>query len=964
MEQLQQQSEINQPLNLTKLLQSWSKKISILVFAIGCLVMLGWMFNIPTLKSIFPGLVTMKVNTALGFMLGGAALWLWHKSQETKNWEQSNSQLSINSRRFWVQAFAIIVLLIGCLTLVQYVFNWNFGIDQLIFKESTKAAGISHPGRMGINTAFNFILLGVALLFLVGNYVNYQAAQIFGLGAFFGAFLGLLGYAYSVTSIYGISSYTQMTLPTVIAFLLLSTGIIFARPEQGIMRVCTSQKAGGLVARSLVPAIIGIPPVLSWFILAGYRAKDYNAELALSFQTVLNIVIFGVIVWRNCRTLNQLDLKRQRAEESLCELNRELEEKINQRTKELQDAEQNYRQISDASKSTEAELRQENNILQLILNSIGDGVIVADEQANLLLINPAAQKILGVGFIDANYEQWPEKYGLFLPDGVTTYPAKDLPLARAIRGESVDDAEIFIRSQHNTEGVWTRVNARPMKDENGIVKGGVTVFYDITATQVAEERMKLLAREQEGLVQEIKDRQNVLDEAAIVSETDVKGTIIYVNDQFCRISGYSHDELMEKNHRIINSGHHPQSFFLDMWATISRGRIWKGEVKNKCKDGSFYWVDTTIAPIFDPTGKITKYIGIRFDITERKQAEERLEKLAAERKAETDSLTQQVLKLLGEIKGAAKGDLTVRAQVTNDVLGAVVDSFNFLIGSLRKVVNGIQEVASEVRTATTESITDTNQLTEQARKQAERIDKMLQQIERMVNTIKDVADVAQRAEQVAQQAATTAAAGGIAVDQTVEGIKELRQRIADTSKMMKRLGESSQQIGKIVTSISQIASQTNLLALNATIEAARAGEHGLGFAVVAEEVRKLAERSSAATEDIAEIVGAIQDEISRVMQAMESGTQEVVAGTNLAVQAKTHLIAIIEVSQQINSLVQNITRAAKKQTSFAEQISTSMQQVNSISTTTAQKAEDVANSINTLAVAVNKLQSSVSNFRS
>ncbi|MEG4057487.1 MULTISPECIES: PAS domain S-box protein [unclassified Microcoleus] len=614
--------------------------------------------------------------------------------------------------------------------------------------------------------------------------------------------------------------------------------------------------------------------------------------------------------------------------------------------------------------SSEEQFRQQSNLLQLLINSIGDGIIAADEKGNFVLFNPAAEDIFGMGATDALLNEWSARYGLFLPDTVTPFPPADIPLARTVRGESVDDVDLFTRHAGKPEGLWVKVNGRPLKDETGALKGGVVVCRNVTEQRASQERMQQLAETQERLLQELKTRQNALDESAIVSETDVQGMITYVNDRFIEISGYSMGELLHRNHRLINSGYHPKSFFEEMWVTLSRGLVWQGEIKNRRKDGSFYWVYSTISPIFDTSGTIVKYIAIRFDITERKEAEERLEKLAAERKAEADSLTQQVLKLLGEIKGAAQGDLTVRAEVTNDVLGAVADSFNFLIGSLRKVVTGIQTLAEQVTSATDESINNTSQLTQQAEIQAAKISAIMREIERIVNSIRDVRDVSVRAETVAQQSSQTAEVGGMAVDRAVEGINGLRLTIASTSKMMKRLGESSQQIGKIVTSISQLASQTNLLALNATIEAARAGEQGLGFAVVAEEVRKLAERSAGATEEISEIVGTIQEEISRVMKAMESGTLEVVEGTKLASEAKTHLNAIIEVSREMNALVQNITSASAKQTVSAEGIANSMQQVNEIANTTAQKGADVKASLDELSGSLGQLQKSVANFRS
>jgi twitching motility protein PilJ len=233
----------------------------------------------------------------------------------------------------------------------------------------------------------------------------------------------------------------------------------------------------------------------------------------------------------------------------------------------------------------------------------------------------------------------------------------------------------------------------------------------------------------------------------------------------------------------------------------------------------------------------------------------------------------------------------------------------------------------------------------------------------MARSIQNVSEVSRQTQEVARQAAQKAQVGGESVDRAVAGIAQLRQTIAQTAKMMKRLGESSQQIGKIVTSISQIAAQTNLLALNATIEAARAGERGLGFAVVAEEIRKLADRSAGATEEISEIVELLRAEIGQVTAAMEAGTQEVIAETQLAAEVKTHLMEIIEVSREIDALVFDITRATSQQSVSIHEIARVMEQVSEISGQTEEKSVEVSSSLDGLAIAVEQLGASVANFR-
>ncbi len=229
--------------------KAWAKVASILVALIGGVVILGWLFDIPTLKSISPAWVTMKANTAIGLVLGSASLWLL-------------SQATRRSCRY-AQILAAIVWGLGLLTLIQYLFNVNLGIDQLLFRESAGAVGTSAPGRMAANTALNFLLLGSSLLLLSRPRLLRGGIQSFAVIAFFISFLGFLGYVYGIQEFYGFGSYTKMAVHTAIAFLLLSTGILCLHPSWGVMGILTSPHAGGMMARQLLLPVLGIPPILS-----------------------------------------------------------------------------------------------------------------------------------------------------------------------------------------------------------------------------------------------------------------------------------------------------------------------------------------------------------------------------------------------------------------------------------------------------------------------------------------------------------------------------------------------------------------------------------------------------------------------------------------------------------------------------------------------------------------------------
>lgn len=340
----------------------------------------------------------------------------------------------------------------------------------------------------------------------------------------------------------------------------------------------------------------------------------------------------------------------------------------------------------------------------------------------------------------------------------------------------------------------------------------------------------------------------------------------------------------------------------------------------------------------------------------------------AQRKAEEqeqakEDLQRQVIRLLDDVEGAARGDLTVQAEVTADVLGAVADSFNLTIQNLREIVQQVKQAARQVNRSSSDSETFARGLSSDALRQAEELAVTLNSVQVMTDSIQRVAESAREAEEVARKASETALKGGEAVERTVAGILQVRETVAETTRKVKRLAESSQEISKIVAVISQIASRTNLLALNASIEAARAGEAGRGFAIVADEVRQLADRSAKALKEIEQIVLQIQSETGSVMTAMEEGTQQVIEGTKRAEQAKRALEDIIQVSNRIDALVRSITADTVEQTETSRAVAQVMQSVELTAQETSQEAQRVSGALANLVGVARDLLTSVERFR-
>jgi len=345
------------------------------------------------------------------------------------------------------------------------------------------------------------------------------------------------------------------------------------------------------------------------------------------------------------------------------------------------------------------------------------------------------------------------------------------------------------------------------------------------------------------------------------------------------------------------------------------------------------------------------------------EALETAEKVSLQQLRQKEAIQKQLIMLLNEIEGAADGDLTVRADVTAGEIGTVADFFNSIIENLRDIVTQVKDTASQVNGAINKNESAIRQLADTAIKQSAEINRSLESVDKMTTSIKSVAESARQAAIVARTASYTAESGGTAMDLTVENILSLRETIGETAKKVKRLGESSQQISRVVSLINQIALQTNLLAINAGIEAARAGDGGQGFAVVAEEVAALAVRSSAATHEIEGIVANIQMETNEVVKAMELGTTQVVEGTRLVGDTKQSLHKILDVCHEIDELVQSISSATVSQAQTSQSVTQLMKEVAKVSELTSHSSRQISESLQKTVHISQDLQTTVGTFK-
>jgi PAS domain S-box-containing protein len=548
-------------------------------------------------------------------------------------------------------------------------------------------------------------------------------------------------------------------------------------------------------------------------------------------------------------------------------------------------------------------------------------------------------------------------YDLYSQEQARRYEEAD---RRAMsRGAALCDVEERAGADGHTS--YSRVARAPRRDGRGRIAGVVGMVTDITEIKRLEAALSESDARARDLLKSVKESAQA-EESLRRSEQDYRGLfenagdaivifaprderILEANARACELYGYSRDELLEMSLKQVTKDVIRGEQQVKQVLKTGSGRNF--ETVHLRKDGTAIHILANCS-VIDYGGR-KAVLSIHRDVSERYQQEQALQRSLAS--------------FLSFVSRVAEGDMTARGDEGDDPIGVVTRSVNRMLDNFSALLVRVKQTALSVSTVASQILAASEQVLAGAQRQADEITGTVSAVEQMVSSMSQVSGNADASAGAAKSALGAAERGDRAVRETSDAMSRIESAVHHTAEKMKLLVSRSGEISEVTALINEIAAQTNLLSLNAAIEAAHAGDAGLGFGVVAEEIRKLAEKSARATKDIDALVKAVQRETAEALAAMEDGMKEVEGGGRLAEQARHSLKEISGIVKESARLVEEISAASDHQAQVTATVASTMQTVSSITLETSATAEQTSQTIQGLVAFSGQLNEAISVFK-